>query len=110
MNAEVFSGVMERGMDETRWTDLLIVCPHCGNHGEADGPWSVNGWTPFKLIEEVTRSWVFSAEMDRAGKLYLTADSNSDDVNWESGTGLRLECMQCFGEFPLPAEAEVNFD
>jgi hypothetical protein len=102
---------MEREVvDQTRWSDLPIVCPYCGNHGQEDGPWTVNAWTPFKLVEQVTRSWVFSAEIDGEGNLFLRGDSNSDDVDWESGRGMRFECMQCFGEFPLPASATVEID
>lgn len=102
---------MEReAVNETRWTDVPIVCPHCGNHGQENGPWTVNAWTPFKLVEEVTRSWVFSAEIDGDGKLQLRGDSNSDDVDWENGNGMRLECMQCFGDFSLPAGATVDIE
>jgi hypothetical protein len=70
----------------------------------------LNAWTQFKLIEQVTRSWVFSAEIDDGGKLLLRGDSNSDDVDWQSGVGMRFECMQCFGEFPLPTGAMVEID
>lgn len=95
---------------ETMWMDLPIVCPHCGNHGEEDGPWQVNGWTPFRLIEEVVRSWTFEAERRDDGTIHLTADSGSDDVDWESGTNLRFECVQCSGEFPLIENVKVEFE
>lgn len=95
---------------ETNWSELPIVCPHCGNHGEPDGPWRENGWAPFKLVEEVVRSWVFDAKITESGSLALLADSGSDDVDWESGANLRFECMQCFGQFPIPEDADVDFD
>ncbi|HEX7150224.1 MAG TPA: hypothetical protein VF618_01965 [Thermoanaerobaculia bacterium] len=64
---------------------------------------------PFKLIEEVVRSWEFRAVRDEAG-LRLTADAADESVDWESGTNLRIECMQCFASFPIPEGAEVVFE
>jgi len=95
--------------DATPWRELPIVCPHCGNHGEPARGWETNAWTPFKLVEEVVRSWIFSAR-EKNGKLSLIADTNSDEVNWESGSNLRFECMECFGDFPVPEDAEVDFE
>jgi hypothetical protein len=40
---------------------------------------------PFKLIEEVVRSWEFAAVID-GGVLRLMADASSDSTGWESGT------------------------
>ncbi len=69
-----------------------------------------NAWTPFKLVEEVVRSWIFSANLGEDGKLSLTADSYSDSVDSESGTNLRFECMGCYGQFAVPEGAEVDFE
>jgi hypothetical protein len=96
--------------EETRWIELPIVCPHCGNHGEEGGKWETNGPTPFRLIEDVIRSWPFSAQRDASGALLLVGDTSDDSVDWESGTNLRCECTQCFGEFPLPEGAAVDFE
>ena len=96
--------------EQTRWTELPIVCPHCGNHGEEGGEWEANGVTPFRLIEEVIRSWPFSAKEDASGVLRLSADASNDKVDWESGADLRFECGQCFGEFPVPETAKVEFE
>src|SRR5688572_28731734 len=68
------------------------------------GAWSANGWTPFRLVEEVVRSWIFEARRED-GTLVLAADASNDKADWERGTNLRLECGQCFGTFPLPPEA-----
>ena len=95
--------------EQSAWLELPIVCPHCGNHGEAEGAWEANAWTPFKLVEEVVRSWGFAAVQDGA-TLRLTADAVSDDVDWESGTNLRIESMQCFESFALPDGAQVQFE
>jgi hypothetical protein len=95
--------------DATPWGELPIVCPHCGNHGESNRGWETNAWTPFKLVEEVVRSWIFSARQED-GKLSLVADTNSDKVDWESGTNLRFECMECFGQFPVPEDVQVDFE
>lgn len=96
-------------IEESNWPEVPIVCPYCGNHGEPDGRWEANAWTPFKLVEEVVRSWPFAA-VDDGGVLRLTADTSSESVDWESGTNLRVECMQCFGSFAVPEKASVNFD
>jgi len=93
-----------------RWTDFSIVCPHCGNRGEDGGEWEVNAWSPFKLIEEVIRSWMFVPKRQEDGSVILVADTGSDKVDWESGANLRSECMQCFGQFEVPAEVKVDFD
>jgi hypothetical protein len=89
--------------------ELPIQCPHCGNHGEAGGEWEGNAWTPFKLIEEVVRSWEFAARRE-GGVMLLSADASGDSVDWESGANLRIECMQCFESFPLPEGAVVEFE
>ena len=94
---------------ETIWTELPIGCPHCSNHGDEGGAWQTNGWTPFRLVEEVVRSWIFEAKGDSSGALLLTADASNDKVDWESGTNLRLECGQCFETFPLPPQTKVEF-
>jgi hypothetical protein len=100
---------MSAELEQSAWTELPIVCPHCGNHGETDGAWQVNAWAPFKLIEEVVRSWEFAARRD-GDVLRLTADASSDSADWESGTNMRIECMQCFESFAIPDGAEVVFE
>jgi hypothetical protein len=100
---------MASQFEQSNWLELPLVCSHCGNHGEPDGVWEANGWTPFKLVEEVVRSWAFAAA-DVDGQLRLTADTSSELIDWESGTNLRVECMQCFGSFHLPENASVAFE
>ena len=93
-------------IDEIRWLELPICCPHCGNHGEADGEWQANGWTPFRLIEEVVQSWLFTPVRDGEG-LALIADAAQGAG---PSTNLQFECMQCFELFPLPESAKVRFE
>jgi sarcosine oxidase delta subunit len=100
---------MSGDVEQSAWSELPIVCPHCGNHGEPDSEWQANAWVPFKLVEEVVRSWEFAVVGD-GGVLRLTADASSDSTDWESGTNLRIECMQCFGSFPVPGNAAVVFE
>jgi hypothetical protein len=95
--------------EQSPWLDLPIVCPHCGNHGRADDPWEANAWTPFKLVEEVVRSWEFTATRD-SGVLRLRANASDESVDSESGTNIRIECMQCFESFPVPEGAEVAIE
>lgn len=92
------------------WLERPIVCPHCGNHGGSGEKWEKHASTPFKLVEEVVRSWEFSACADVDGRLRLEADTDTDEVDWESGTDLRFECMACFGQFGIPDDAEVSFE
>jgi hypothetical protein len=94
-------------LEETPWPELPIQCPHCGNHGEPGGPWEENGWMPFKLFEEVVRSWMFGATRED-DVLLLTADGYSGD--WKGETTVSIECQQCFELFPLPEGARVDFD
>jgi hypothetical protein len=95
---------------DTRWTELPIVCPFCGNRGEAEGVWETNAAVPFKLVEEVVRSFEFSVQVDVDGWLFIEADVETDEVDWESGSGVRLECISCFGQFPVPDGADIDFD
>lgn len=100
---------MSNTFEQPRWEALPIQCPHCGNHGEPDGAWEANAWTPFKLIEEVVRSWEFTAANGVDG-LLLVANVVDEAVDWESGTDLRIECMQCFESFGMPEGAQVHFE
>ena len=96
---------MSTGIKQSRWMELPFCCPHCGNHGEEDGAWEANGWTPFKLIEEETRAWEFDAQAE-AGKFVLTADLGGG----ASDSEMRIECMQCLESFPLPEGVSVVFE
>ena len=96
---------MSLDFEQSFWSELPIVCPHCGNHGEPDGTWQANAWTPFKLIEEVVRSWEFTAA-DDGGRLRLTANACDESVDSEH----RIECMQCFQSFAIPEGADVRFE
>jgi hypothetical protein len=96
--------------ESVRWTEFAIVCPHCGNHGQEGGPWEANCWNPFRLIENVLRSFLFVPKRYEEGAVLLVADTDTDKVDWESGTGFRLECMQCFKEFALPEGFEIDFE
>lgn len=95
---------------QTRWDEIPIVCPSCGNHGQRKGRWRTNAAVPFKLVEEVVRSFEFTAGVDDEGKLWIVGDVETDSVDWESGTNLRIECMACFNQFPIPAGTDVEFD
>ncbi len=90
--------------------ELPIICPHCGNHGHEGDVWPRNADVPFKLVEEVLRSFEFSAVVDEKGRLDIMGDVDTDSVDWESGTNLRFECMACFGQFAIPENASVDFD
>jgi len=90
--------------------ELPIACPHCGNHGHPKDRWTTNAPVPFKLVEDVVRSFAFSATIDKKGALDILGDVDTDDVDWESGSNLRFECMACFGEFAMPKTASVDFD
>jgi hypothetical protein len=87
----------------------LLQCPHCGNDGSDEDDWVKQSTAPFRLIENVSRTWEFDAVKLGATWL-LDGDSGTDEVDWDSGDGLRLECCSCFGEFPIPEGFEVDFD
>ena len=91
---------------EIDWQELPICCPHCGNHGQAGGEWEENGWTPFRLIEEVVQSWQFMPVKGREG-LTLIADAAAGT---DPLTNLQVECGQCFELFPLPEKTKVQFE
>src|SRR5205814_8883855 len=94
---------------ETRWSELPIICPTCGNRGETNGEWKRNAAVSFKRVEEVVRSFEFSAVIDNAKRLFIAADVESDEVDWASGKDLRIECMSCFAQFPIPDGADIDF-
>jgi len=76
---------MSVDFEQSRWPELPVRCPHCGNHGQPDGAWEANTWTPFKLIEEVVRSWEFTAAQSGHG-LTLTANACDESIDWETST------------------------
>ena len=90
-------------------SELPIVCPQCANHGEPDGAWQANAGRPFKLIEDVVRSWTFVAVRD-GSVLRLIVDAASDSTDSDSGTNMRVECMQCFASFTIPVGADLEFE
>jgi hypothetical protein len=94
----------------TDWPSLGIVCPSCGNRGADDAAWLLHGRAPFRLVEDVSRSWLFSAKLRPGGRLVVVADADHDHVDWEAGSNRRLECMQCLAQFPLTAEMSVEFE
>lgn len=94
----------------TPWTELPIRCPDCGNHGERNGEWATWHPVPFKLVENVLRSFMFAASVDKNGVVSLRADVETDDVDWDSGTGMRLQCVQCGREFEVPENSSIDFD
>jgi hypothetical protein len=93
----------------TRWKALGIVCPHCGNTGRRGGEWERYSSVPFKMVEDVIRSFEFTAEKDAGGVLNLTLDTETDSVDWESSTNIRFECRSCYGSFALPDEYEIDY-
>lgn len=99
-------------MEQVRaaWNELPLRCPHCGNRGHHADVWTRNAGVPFKLVEDVVRSFEFTASLDADGRLAIVADTDSDSVDWESGHKQRLECMACFGDFPLPNDTDVDYE
>lgn len=93
-------------VDEMPWPELPICCPHCGNHGEAHGEWQANGWTPFRLIEEVVQSWQFTPVKDGEVLSLIAYAAEGADPS----TNLQIECVQCFEVFPLPEKTKVQFE
>jgi hypothetical protein len=89
---------------------VALVCPECCNDATGAGQeWLVNGPTPFRLVEDVTRSWTLTARCEDAEGLILMVDTDRDRVDWENGTNRRVECVQCLTHFPLPFGAVVRF-
>ncbi|HEV7239884.1 MAG TPA: hypothetical protein VGQ36_11640 [Thermoanaerobaculia bacterium] len=54
--------------------------------------------------------WDFAPKRDGEGPLVLEVDIDSDEVDWESGAGVKLLCMACFAELEISDEVEVDFD
>lgn len=96
--------------NETDWPNLGIECPSCGNRGNDDALWAANGPTPFRLVEDVARSWTFTARFSLGIGLIVVANASQDEIDWESGSNRRFECMQCLTQFPLPSRIIVSFE
>jgi hypothetical protein len=56
----------------------------------------------------VVRAWEFTA-VRRGGGVLLAANAVDEAVDGESGTNLRIECMQCLESFAIPEGVEVRF-
>ncbi|MFZ2491484.1 MAG: hypothetical protein WA208_08360 [Thermoanaerobaculia bacterium] len=94
--------------EEVNWAELPIVCPECGSHGEPDKKWSRYSNVPFKIAEDVVRTFDFTAEQVN-GKLGIGIVVDTDDVDWESGIGFTIQCMKCYARFPIPDDADTDF-
>jgi hypothetical protein len=92
-----------------KWKALGIVCPHCGNTGRRGGKWERYSSVPFKVVEDVIRSFEFTAEKDADGVVSLTVDTETDSVDWESSTNVRFECRSCYRSFELPDGYELDY-
>ncbi len=89
---------------------LRIVCPICGNAGERDGAWLYHDSTPFRLVEDVRRSWPFEPKRCDDGGMLAVVDAASDRIDWQNGANRRLACMACLGEFPIGQECQIAFE
>lgn len=90
------------------WSFAGIVCPTCGNAGIEDGRWLLNDGVPFRIVENLERSWAFRPQ--RIGsRVIATIDSAHDRIRWEAGSDRRLECEQCLDQFPIPSSLEIDF-
>lgn len=90
------------------WPELGVRCPRCGNDGRP-GAWERNGSAPFRITEQVARLWDFVPQRTAGSPLVLVVDGDSEKVDWESGSGLKLLCMGCFAELEISDELEVDF-
>jgi hypothetical protein len=79
-----------------------ITCPACGWAARSPGAHA----HAFRYIEEVTSiRWVMG--VDASGTLRIDASDRIADE--EGGRSPRLQCGECFAEFPLPTGTKVEF-
>src|SRR5438093_555120 len=67
---------------ETKWSELLIVCPSCGDRGHQKDRWVTNARVAFRLVEDVIRSFDF-----------LEAGDTVDDCLYEFPTVSREQAL-----------------
>lgn len=87
-----------------------LTCPRCGNRGESDGAWQLNDTSPFRLLEDFTRSWPFTVRRGSDVALIAVADASRDRIEWEGGTNRRFGCMQCLAEIAMTDDWSVAFE
>jgi hypothetical protein len=71
-----------------------ITCPKCGERE----------LTEFRAVEDSTVTYCIGVE---PGVLVVDASSYNDDAG-DSGS-LRLECMKCLAQFPVPPGLAVDY-
>lgn len=86
-----------------------IRCPHCGYEGTTPPEKHHTYDTPpFLWVEDTIISWPVVAVKGVAtegGKIQMGFESSYGE---ESGSP-RIECMNCYGEFPVPEGATADW-
>ena len=81
-----------------------LRCPHCGYDGEEETPEGT-----FRILSDETIYREVNAEALSASKKTLLVESVSQRYDEDEEKRDRVECRSCFGEFPIPAGLNVDY-
>jgi hypothetical protein len=94
---ELYDALQPPAGDELR-------CPHCGYDGEEETPEGT-----FRILSDETIYREVNGEALTASKKTLLVESVSQRYNEDEEKRDRVECRSCFGEFPIPAGLNVDY-
>jgi hypothetical protein len=94
---ELYDALQPPAGDELR-------CPHCGYDGEEA---TLEG--TFRILSDETIYREVNGEALTASKKTLLVESVSQRYDEDEEKRDRVECRSCFGEFPIPAGLNVEY-
>ena len=81
-----------------------LRCPHCGYGGEQETPEGT-----FRILSDETIYREVIGKAVTARKKMLLVESVSQRYDEDEEKRDRVECRSCFGEFPIPAGLNVDY-
>jgi hypothetical protein len=94
---ELYDALQPPAGDELR-------CPHCGYDGEEETPEGT-----FRILSDETIYREVNGEALTSSKKTLLVESASQRYDEDEEKRDRVECRSCFGEFPIPAGLNVDY-
>lgn len=94
---ELYDALQPPAGDELR-------CPHCGYDGKEETPEGT-----FRILSDETIYREVNGEALTASKKTLLVESVSQRYDEDDEKRDRVECRSCFGEFPIPAGLNVDY-
>ena len=93
-------------LDETT-EGIILICPSCGNRSNVDGDQE-----GFRFLEDIVCfRQIHGVRRNSDGALHLRIDGLYESgEGYDYGSGARIECRSCLGEFAIPESLDLSFE